>query len=876
MQDTRHTVYVNSDKYPIAILVKDTAFFPAQLRKVYVDVLEKNGISKDDLILVALRYDDADKAPVKWIKERLNIILEGLASISTKYIYCADAAYFKVLTKARKAEPNLGYSLPCKIKGYEHMTVILGVNHKSLLYNPNYAAKLDLSIQTLIDVVSNKYQGLGNNIIKSAQYLTSPADIERGLDSLYQHDALAIDIETGSLDFDKAGIATITFCWNEHEGIAFACDYVPNYENRIDDDGFYGELVPNQTIRDEIKRFLIKYKGTTKWHNSPYDLGILIYELWMYDLLDTDGLLEGLEVVTRDFQDTKVIAYLAINSTAGNRLSLKELAHPFAGNYAKDEIKDIRKIPLPELLEYNLIDGLCTNWVYNKYYPIMVKDDQLDIYQELMMPSQKMIIQVELTGMPLDPKQIPIAKKKLKVIVAAQQKILDASQIIGRLTKRLRHEKMIAANLKLKVKQHKIDHFSEIKFNPGSAPQKVKLVYEEMGLPVLSRTKGKKPSTKGEHIEVLVNHTKDVDKIAVLKALIMFTTADKILSTFIPAFEAAIDKGDGVTWLHGRFNLNGTVSGRLSSSDPNLQNLPASSTYAKLIKACFVAPAGWLFCGSDFNSLEDIISALTTKDPNKLKVYIDGYNGHCLRAFSYFPELLPGIIDTLDSINSIKQKFPTVRQDSKAPTFLLTYGGTWRGMMKNLGWTKAKAKKIEKNYHTMYAVADKWVKDKLHQAAKDGYVTVAFGLRLRTPLLAQTILGNSSTPYEAEKEGRTAGNALGQSYCMLNNRATIEFMKRVWASEYRLDIKPIALIHDAIYLVIRDNINIVEWVNTNLIECMEWQDLPELQHDVVKVGAELSIFWPDWSSELVIPNKSTNDEIRMMCDEFILHLEENK
>ena len=68
----------------------------------------------------------------------------------------------------------------------------------------------------------------------------------------------------------------------------------------------------------------------------------------------------------------------------------------------------------------------------------------------------------------------------------------------------------------------------------------------------------------------------------------------------------------------------------------NLQNIPAGSAYGKAVKECFEAPDGWLFCGADFASLEDRISALTTKDPNKLKVYTDGYDGHCLRAYGYF------------------------------------------------------------------------------------------------------------------------------------------------------------------------------------------------------------------------------------------------
>ena len=84
----------------------------------------------------------------------------------------------------------------------------------------------------------------------------------------------------------------------------------------------------------------------------------------------------------------------------------------------------------------------------------------------------------------------------------------------------------------------------------------------------------------------------------------------------------------------------------------NLQQLPATgSKYAKLIKSCFQAPEGWLLCGLDFNALEDHISALLTKDKNKLKVYTDHYDGHCLRAYSYFPEQMPDITSQLEEVH---------------------------------------------------------------------------------------------------------------------------------------------------------------------------------------------------------------------------------
>ena len=217
-------------------------------------------------------------------------------------------------------------------------------------------------------------------------------------------------------------------------------------------------------------------------------------------------------------------------------------------------------------------------------------------------------------------------------------------------------------------------------------------------------------------------------------------------------------------------------------------------------------------------------------------------------------------------INSIDELYSEYRQRGKAPTFLLTYQGTYIGLMKNCGFSEEEAKQIEQKYHEMYSESDAWVQDKLQQATKDGYVTLAFGLKLRTPLLAQSILNTTSTMNEASQEARTAGNALsGQSYGLLNNRAIIAFMKKVWVSKWRTDIKPVALIHDAIYLLIKDDIECVKWVNDNLIEEMSWQDLPEIQHPDVHLGAELDIYYPTWNNAITLPNNISEEEILAIC-----------
>jgi DNA polymerase I len=855
----RHHIFNQADSYAVALILKPTAFDKHQVKKHYVDPLTELGLKEDVIAVTALL------GTAKEIKDHYADVLPKLKELGVKLLYVAEGQHFKILTKQGKAEPHAGYVLPCALEDHEDLNVVLGFNYQQLVYNPELKGKLDLGLQTVVSAMQGAYVAPGSNIIHSAQYPHGYEAVKAALLSLLDKPELTCDIEAFGLRIEDAGIATIAFAWNEHEALAFPVDYTPFTEAKNNE---YGYRTNNIVYKTLLREFFEHYQGKLVFHNGAYDVKVLIYELWMKDSLDMEGMLVGLETMTKNLDDTKIIAYLSYNSTAGNVLNLKALAHEFAGNYAIDEIKDIRRISLAKLLEYNLVDTLCTAYIKKRDYPKMVADQQEAIYKDLMLPSLKLIIQIELCGMPMDMGMVEKAKMELS---AESQKHLDVitnSPLTQMFNERLQYKTMEMANSKLKKKQHPIENFRDVVFNPNSGPQLQDFLYEMLGLPVLDYTETKLPATGGDTLNKLTKHTSDPQILALLNALIGYAGVEKILSAFIPAFEKALRKSDKHYYLHGGFNLGGTVSGRLSSSNPNLQQIPSGSAYGKLIKKCFKAPKGWLFCGADFNSLEDYISALTTKDPNKLGVYLNGFDGHCLRAAYYFRDQLPHInLDDPKSVNSIKKTHPELRQDSKAPTFLLTYGGTYHGMMANLGWPEDKSKAIEANYHELYKVSDEYVAERLKQASKDGYVEVAFGLRVRTPLLAQVMWGSDRVPYEAQAEGRTAGNALGQSYGLLNNRAAVAFMNKVWQSPYRHDIKPVALIHDAIYLMVRDDLAVVSWVNQNLIQEMRWQELPEIQHPQVKLGAALDLFWPDWSNPITLPNDAPAEEILKLCAE---------
>lgn len=224
-------------------------------------------------------------------------------------------------------------------------------------------------------------------------------------------------------------------------------------------------------------------------------------------------------------------------------------------------------------------------------------------------------------------------------------------------------------------------------------------------------------------------------------------------------------------------------------------------------------------------------------------------------------------------INSIKVNYPAYRQDSKSPTFALTYQGTYITLMANCGFSKLLAQTVEARYHQLYVVSDQWVEDKLNQACKDGYVTLAFGLRLRTPLLKQVVLNTSKTPYEAAAEGRTAGNALGQSWCMLNSRAWSAFMKKVRKGKHRLDIRPCSQIHDAGYAMIRDNMETLLYTNTHLSHEVSWQNDPLIQSEDIKMSGKLAIFYPNWSRSFDIDNDADEAHVKT---EIKKHLENLK
>jgi DNA polymerase-1 len=754
-------------------------------------------------------------------KSTLEDIGKLVCFLKIPLLYITNSHLFKSITKEKKVDTTYSNVFEAKVKEIGDRKVIYGVHPGNIFVSPLFAENLRTSLQTLSAIHHGTYTKLLGKAQLNIEVIDSNA-IHEALQKLYDLPAITCDIETYSLSHYKAGIATIAFGIDERTAIVTPVDTMPETAKQV---------------REELSKFFSTYKGKVIFHNACYDAKVLKYEFGEWSFENTHC--------------TKIISYLATNNAIDNKLALKSLAQEYLGNWGRDDLDDVSQIPINELLEYNAKDAIATWYVYNKFYPKMVNDNQEQLYLGLFQPSIETIVDIELAGFPMIPEQIQKVKEQLTKVLEENTDILNNSVLIQHFNEYLRLKAQTTRNSKLKTKQIPIEEFAHITFNPNSDQQICTLLFDMFKLPVFSKTKTGNPSTKTSHLKILLQQDISEEHKQVISALIEISAVTILLDTFITAFERGRIVGER-SYLHGSFNLTGTVSGRLSSSEPNMQNFPSKGTkYAKVIKKCFAAPEGWVLCGADFDSLEDKISALTTKDHNKCKVYLEGYDGHCLRAYAYFKDQMPDIDPTTAAgINKITDLYPHLRQASKTITFALTYQGTAHTLIKNCKLAPEDAYRIEKEYHTLYAVSDEWVANQLKTAASSGFVDVAFGLRLRTPLLARTVAGARHTPYQAQAEYRTAANALGQSYGMLNTRAATEFWQRVKKAGLQDSIKIISLIHDAIYLLVKADKDMLTWAKTNLLECMAWQELPELKHDQIKLTSTFNLFMPTWADEI--------------------------
>ena len=587
------------------LLCKETAIEKTEISNNYLEPLAKEGVLPSSVLVLPILYNTPTKIIAKTAKAYLDKLIGNIPESASKLIV-ADSNYFKFITKVAKISDKYGSVVKGKHPGYEHFTCVYVPNYKTLFKQPENAQLIELGIKAIA--------GTGTTVlINSAEYGFQYGSDRELLDSLYQYPVLAADIETTGLSLEDE-IVSISFAWTKHDGLAIDLSITGIYY---------------------LKKFLETYKGKLLFHNGLFDAKILIRSLWMEHATDHKGMMKGLQYF-KDFDDTMILAYLAKNATTKVSLRLKEVALEYVGNYAI-KIQDITKYTKAEILRYNLIDALATFYLWEKYHAETTSRPYLEIFQ----PSLYSLIKMMLVGLPMDSNRV----QEVHNILAAKEKVLNEqiqeNKHVIKFTKQLQINACALANAKLKKLIKPLKHFENVKFNPGSHPQLGSLLFGSLQLPIIEKTKSGAPATGGDVLKDLENHTTDTDILDLLKFVRDLSEVCKINGTFIKAFMQEKD------FLHGNLKLGGTQSGRLASNSPNLTNLPAHGPMGKLVKSCIVAPDGWLFAGADFSALEERIGAILSKDPNRIKVYTDGYDGHSLRAQTYFADQMPDITTAL-------------------------------------------------------------------------------------------------------------------------------------------------------------------------------------------------------------------------------------
>lgn len=528
---------------------------------------------------------------------------------NAKLFLVNDAIWFKALTRKSKVTPTIGtfYNLTNCTEECNHIRIGYIPDVKEVMYNVQAEEDVKFIFSKIRDFLNGTYTVPGLGLRDYVTYITDVDKIKSIIADLHNYKELACDIETYSLYLDETGIASISFSPTDTSAFAFTVE-------------FNHTLEESNVIYEELRQFFLNYRGKFIFHNGSFDVTILVNSIFMRGLLTEKDkyklMYQGLDVILKDFDDTKLMAYLCYNSCVRPELGLKYLSKDYTGDYALYELENIKSYSSEELLVYNGLDTIGTKHIFDNLRKKIVGEDQVDIYENFYKKALYELIVMQLVGLPLNPENVEYATKVVNNDYETALSNILKLPLVQEFSLVIREDYVKKKNASYKKKQITVDDCTDIQMNPESGPQLKKFLYEFLNLPVIEFAKSGGPSTSKDTLIKLLDKTNDAAIKEVLNELIKLADVSVIKDNFITNFNRNPNR------LYGYFNLGTVVTGRLSATN-NLQTIPSKGTkYADLIKQCFKVPEGYLLIGIDYSSLEDFISALLTKDKNKLKVYM--------------------------------------------------------------------------------------------------------------------------------------------------------------------------------------------------------------------------------------------------------------
>ncbi|MDG6238860.1 DNA polymerase I [Glaesserella parasuis] len=747
-QAGKHVLISTGDK-DMAQLVNDHIMLINTMNNTLLDregVIEKYGIPPELIIdYLALLGDSSDNIPgVKGVGEKTAIaLLQGIGSMQAIYanldkvaeLSFRGAKTFAPKLEAEKETADLSYLL-ATIK----TDVALDVTYDQLVTQPQqrdqlvelfgrYEFKRWLNevmndanpvTQTSAEKIPNNYQATQavSSEQKSAPFVkisidrtaydcvNSPELFTKWLAKLQMAELVAVDTETDNLDAMQANLVGISFGLENGE----AC-YIPlahkgkiTQPTQVD---LFGEseaeldeveaLLPNQLNKADclaqLKPILENPNIRKVGQNIKYDLTIFARNGIELQGVAFDTMLQSytLDSTGRHNMDNLAERYLGHQT-----IPFEELAGKGKHQLTFDQIE------LDKATEYAGEDAEITMKLHQLLWSELQKTPELvKLFEQIEMPLVSVLSRVERNGVLIDP------AKLLAHSVEIEQRLKELETLV--------HQEA-----------------GEV-FNLASTKQLQEILFNKLGLPILKKTPKGAPSTNEEVLEELAQMGHQVPVL-----LIEHRGLSKLKSTYTDKLPQMINAQTGR--VHTSYHQAVTATGRLSSSDPNLQNIPIRNEQGRRIRQAFIARDGYVILAADYSQIELRIMAHLANDANMIKAFAEGKDIHRSTAAEIF-----GV--PLEAVTSEQ------RRSAKAINFGLIYGMSEFGLANQLGISRTDAKKYMELYFQRYPAVQQFMLDIREKAAEKGYVETLFGRRLYLPEI------NSSNQMRRKAAERVAINA---------------------------------------------------------------------------------------------------------------------
>ena len=580
-------------------------------------------------------------------------------------------------------------------------------------------------------------------IDKDYQTVLTEADFDSWLEKIKTAELVAVDTETTSLDYMRAELVGISLAVAPGQAayIPFGHDYLGAPEQ-----------LPRELVLEKIKPLLEDASIAKVGQNLKYDMSVLAQHGINLQGIAFDTMLESYvldSVATRHDMDSLALKYLDEET-----IKFADVAGKGAAQITFNQVS------LEQAGPYASEDADITLRLHNRLWPQVSAEASLTkVFEDIELPLIPVLSRIERTGALVDDTLLFQQSQELSERLAELE--TQAWDLAGQ------------------------------QFNLASPKQLGEIMFEKLEIPVLKKTAKGAPSTKEEVLQELA-----LD-YPLPKVILEHRGLAKLKSTYTDKLPVMINPVTGR--IHTSYHQAGTATGRLSSSDPNLQNIPIRTAEGRRVRQAFIAKPGCLLVAADYSQVELRIMAHLSEDPSLLEAFNAGQDIHRATAaevFSVEPEAV-----TTDQ-----------RRSAKAINFGLIYGMSAFGLARQLGINRKQAAEYIELYFARYPGVQNYMNNIRTTAAENGFVETIYGRRLYLPEI------NSRNGMRRQAAERTAINAPMQGTAAdIIKRAMISVDR--WLQSSDLQSRMIMQVHDELVLEVPESE--LEIVKQGLIERME-------------------------------------------------------